>query len=456
MNDARRMMDRFQEGSLNNDVKRLREQAAELSRRQEQIKSDIEKLAGTSQDLNQNGNPSGQSERPGDVARRVVSEKNELKKGLQELEQGLHDAARKAAGQQKNNGSRDLQSTANYLKDEGLPRRIDQAREAMRRGMVDNARQREESIQESLGGLNERMANADRSLQESGPRPGSPQERLEDALNRTGDLVSDLEAMQRRAREQQQQGRQQGDQRGQQAQRGQQGQQGEPGQQGQRDEQGQSGQDGKDQPEGQQAQRGQEGQQAQRGQEGQEGQQGEQGQQGQQGQGQSGQQAGQQPGRNQAGSNQGQPGNGQQYAGGPSGGRDAVNFGERAPAGGNVRLTPDQVRQFEKEFQLRFREGQELARQLKDRPDLAAQVQDILKRMKNMPPSRMLEDAAELARLQNSVIEGFRDLELKLSRELNQAARKDNVRLAKDEDVPKEYRKQVEDYYRALAESPGE
>jgi len=274
------------------------------------------------------------------------------------------------------------------------------------RGLVDNARQREQSIQESLGELNQRMTSAGRSVQQGG-NPDSPQDRLEEALNKTGDLASDLESLQRRAEEQMSGRRSQnGEQNGQQAQQAQQGKKGQEGQQGQP---------------GQQGQDGQQGQQSQRG-------------------------------RGQAGRDAGYPGGGQQYAGGPAGGRDAVNFGERAPLAGIPRLTPEQVRQFDKEYQLRFREGQELARQLRDRPELAAQVEDILKRMKGMPTARMLADEAELARLKSSVIEGFRQLELQLSRELNEIARKDNIRLSKDEDIPKEYRKQVEDYYRALAE----
>ncbi|HXK59706.1 MAG TPA: hypothetical protein PLP42_07390, partial [Acidobacteriota bacterium] len=415
INDARRLMDRFREDNLNNDVKRLQERAAELNRRQEDIRSDLEKLAQSIQGLDPTGDPSRGVERPRDVAERILREKQELKQGLNELQQGLHDAARRAAAQQKESGSRKLQSAANYLRDEGLSRRIDQAREMIRRGMVDSARRREDSIQESLSGLGERMADVERSLQEAGGRARSPQERLEDALNRTGDLVSDLEAMRQRALEQQRRQERpqgQGQERSAQDQRAQRGQKGEEGQ------------------ERQEGQRGQEGQQGQSGQEGETG----------------------QPGRGRPGTDQGQPGYGEQHAGGPAGGRDAVNFGERTPGGGGARLTPDQMRQFEKEYQLRLREGQDLARQLRDRRDLAAQVNDILKRMKSMPPSRMLEDPDELARLQKSVIEGFRDLELKLSRELNQEARRDNVRLAKDEEVPEEYRKQVEDYYRALAE----
>ncbi|MFB3903021.1 MAG: DUF4175 family protein [Acidobacteriota bacterium] len=411
MNDAQRLIDRFREGSLNDDVRRLQEQASELSRQQEQVRSDLERLTQAIQGLEQGGEAARPAESPRALARRIQSAKNDLKRGLGELQQGLDETARRAAGQQKNAGSRDLRSTANYLRDEGLPRRIDQGRDMIMRGLVDNARQREESIQDSLGELSQRMANAERSLQQGG-NSDSPQDRLEEALNRTGDLVSDLESLQRRALEQTS-GRRSRD--GEQPQ-----QQGRQGQKGQEGQQGQAGQDGR--------QGGEPGRQAQQGQQG-------------------------QRGRGQVGGEAGYPGGGRQYAGGPSGGRDAVNFGERAPLDGVVpRLTPEEARQFDKEFQLRLREGQELARRLRDRPDLVAQVDDILKRMKGMPPSRLLADQGELARLKTSVIDGFRQLELQLSRELNEIGRRDNIRLSKDEEIPKEYRKQVEDYYRALAE----
>jgi hypothetical protein len=404
MNDAQRLMDRFREGSLTDDVKRLREQASELGRVQEQIRSDVERLT-RFMEGSQEGGEAASSENPRDVARRVQSAKNDLKKGLGQLQEGLDESGRKAAGQQKKSGARDLRSAANYLREEGLPRRIDQGRDMIMRGLVDNARQREQSIQNSLDELKQRVDGAEKSLQQGGSSD-SPQDRLEEALNKTGDLASDLESLQRRIQKQMS---------------------------GRRSQNGEQ--------EGRQDQPGQQGQQGQQGQRGQEGQQGRAGQQGQQGQ----------YGRREPGREAGYPAGGQQY-GGPAGGRDAVNFGERAPLAGILRLTPEQVRQFDKEYQLRYQEGQELARQLRDRPDLSAQIQDILKRMKGMPTASMLTDEAELARLKTSVIEGFRQLELQLSRELNAMTRKDNIRLSKDEDIPKEYRKQVEDYYRALAE----
>jgi hypothetical protein len=49
------------------------------------------------------------------------------------------------------------------------------------------------------------------------------------------------------------------------------------------------------------------------------------------------------------------------------------------------------------------------------------------------------------------VIEGFRQLELDLSKNLQHLITKENLHLAKDEEIPEAYRKQVEDYYKALS-----
>ena len=170
MNDAQRLMDRFRDGSLGNDVKRLQEQASDLNRQQEQIRSDLERLTKSEQASEQGG---ATSENPRDVARRIQSGKDSLKKGLGELQQGLDETARKAAGQSKNAGSRDLRATSNYLRDEGLPRRIDQGREMITRGLVDNARQREQSIQETP--RRAESANGRRRKESAaGRRPGFP------------------------------------------------------------------------------------------------------------------------------------------------------------------------------------------------------------------------------------------------------------------------------------------
>ena len=129
-------------------------------------------------------------------------------------------------------------------------------------------------------------------------------------------------------------------------------------------------------------------------------------------------------------------------------GEGAINFGDYTLEPPSI--NPQQARQFEKEFDLRMKEAQDLSKNLRDRQDLAKQVQDMLDRMKQMK-SKMLHDEQELERLQSSVIEGFRQLELDLSKQLQQVISRENLHLAKDEDVPEAYRRQVEEYYKALS-----
>jgi len=116
-----------------------------------------------------------------------------------------------------------------------------------------------------------------------------------------------------------------------------------------------------------------------------------------------------------------------------------------------ILIRPEKKKKVAREgWDLRMKEAQDLGKNLRDRHDLAKQVQDMLERMKQMK-SKMLHDEQELERLQSSVIEGFRQLELDLSKQLQQVISRENLHLAKDEDVPEAYRRQVEEYYKALS-----
>ena len=131
-------------------------------------------------------------------------------------------------------------------------------------------------------------------------------------------------------------------------------------------------------------------------------------------------------------------------------GQAAVNFGDRQLPPPST-LTPRQARQFEKEFQHRLGEARDLSRSLAGETDLAAQVKNMVKRMEQMKSLRFLHDPQELERLRQSVIGGLRQLEFDLSRKVRQLGGSDPIHLVKDEDTPSRYRKQVEDYYKALA-----
>jgi hypothetical protein len=139
-----------------------------------------------------------------------------------------------------------------------------------------------------------------------------------------------------------------------------------------------------------------------------------------------------------------------QYYGSTSRGNAALNFGDRdLPAPGP--LTPEQKRQFEKEYELRLKEAQEIGKHLADQPDLASQIKSVIERMRQIGSLRFLEDDKVLERLRSNVIDGFRQLEVDLSRNLQRQLTKENLHLAKDEDIPEPYRKQVEDYFKMLS-----
>ena len=131
-------------------------------------------------------------------------------------------------------------------------------------------------------------------------------------------------------------------------------------------------------------------------------------------------------------------------------GHAAVNFGDRELPPPST-LTPQEARQFEKEFQHRLGEARDLGRSLAGNTDLAAQVKNMVKRMEQMKSPRFLDDPRELETLRRGVIERLRQLEFDLSRKVRQLGGNDPIHLVKDEDAPPRYRKQVEDYYKALA-----
>ena len=131
-------------------------------------------------------------------------------------------------------------------------------------------------------------------------------------------------------------------------------------------------------------------------------------------------------------------------------GHAAVNFGDRELPPPTT-LTPLEARQFEKEFQHRLGEARGLGRSLAGDTDLATQVKNMVKRMEQMKSLRFLHDPQELERLRRRVIEGLRQLEFDLSRKVQQLGGTDPIHLVKDEEAPPTYRKQVEDYFKALA-----
>jgi len=458
LNDARRMVENQQRSSLADDLKQLRADAQQAGEQQEKIQEALDKLSQESPRSRNSGNPQAHSPeqmmKQFQKARQVLREKAELSKSLTSIEQDLFGSARKAATQQKS-ASRQLQSAGNSMRDQRIQDRITQSGQMIARGLLDIAKERERSIKGIIDDVKQKIDSAEKGLSDAPTDSSTPEERLSRALNQTGDLRENIESMSHRIKEVRlaqekskaaKSGRGKPRQPGQQQGQSSQSKEGE-GQQGQAsDKPGQrKGEDGKDSKESSQRLNAQ-------------GQSGEQGEGNSPGQGgnpssQNGRANADAGGRGGSSPRDGDPQNSarngdRQNYGENHRGEGAINFGDYTLE--QPSINPQQARQFEKELDLRLKEVQELSKNLRDRQDLARQVQDMLERMKQMK-SKMLHDAQELEQLQSSVIEGFRQLELDLSKQLQQVISRENLHLAKDEDVPEAYRRQVEEYYKALS-----
>ena len=159
------------------------------------------------------------------------------------------------------------------------------------------------------------------------------------------------------------------------------------------------------------------------------------------------------------GQGQGQ-GQGGQQAGGGGNANGAANggFGGDNLGGGygggwgwgrDWRLTDEDIRQLRGEVRQWTGEAREL------RGDLAAEnidvdeLDEILRALRQLDDPRVYQDVAELQRLQSMVAEGLKRLEFSLRRQAE--ADTNTIVLSGSDEVPEEFRKLVQEYYRSLA-----
>jgi len=79
-------------------------------------------------------------------------------------------------------------------------------------------------------------------------------------------------------------------------------------------------------------------------------------------------------------------------------------------------------------------------------------LDDVLRNLRALDDDRVYKDASELASLQNAVAEGMKRFEFNLRRQAEMKG--SEVFLSGADDVPEEYRKLVEQYYKSLSKGP--
>ena len=174
-------------------------------------------------------------------------------------------------------------------------------------------------------------------------------------------------------------------------------------------------------------------------------QQSESGQQGQQGQGGGDGQPGQpgQNGQQSSGMADGQPGVGDTRGGAIAGG----GYGNRRP--GATQFSPDEIRQWQREFRERLGEAQGIRRLLQQEEFAAGDLEDVIRQLQQLDDTRVYQDAEEIARLQTFVLEELKRFEYRLRREVD--VDNEDLFLASSDEVPPGFRELIEEYYRALS-----
>jgi hypothetical protein len=433
LKETQKKLERSLSDRADRDIKDAQQRADELAREQQEIANGVNGLSAT-----------GQQRR--DQAQRINEKKDDLEKKLGELENDLDAAARDAAQQEKN-ASRKLSEAAGAIRDNRLRDKIRYSEALVNRGYgQETLRATETDISGGIDQLKKRLDEAGAALgQGQQQNAGS---KAEQALGRTQRLARGLESLQERTRE-----------RAQQNARNQQGRDGQ-GQQSDQKGQGQSNQRGQQagNQQGQDGQQGQ-GQQGQNGQ-GQNGQQGQQGQSGQQGQGQQagGQQGGGQQGGQQAGGANGGFGNQYGYNNGGANYGGGYGYGN-LPWNGSYyngtdfgRLSDEDIRQLRNEARQYANDAQDLRGMLRGFNVDPKELEQILAALRRLEDERVYKDAKELQSLQTFATEGLKRLEFGLRRQVESGD--EAVVLAGSDEVPDQFKKLVQEYYRSLGKTP--
>lgn len=323
--------------------------------------------------------------------RNLLGEKQDLQNELRGLEGSLHQTARQLESREKQT-ARKLKQAGNSIRDNRIPEKMEEGTQLAANRLFNMARQREEGIGEELDTLAQTIRAAEQSLGTG--QENSPEERLQRALSEAGSLIDRLESLQEKA-----ESTQAGSGPDQQQQPG-------------RQESSEASEDGS-----------QPSQQANR-----PGETSESSQPGQQSRPQTSQ------GRSSAEGNQ---------QVGPSS-REARASGSSASTG----IDPQQLG---REWQERIAEAERLQELVSENPELARDVSGLIRQMRQLDMQRVLEDPEEVAQLKSTIIDGFHQLELDLSQQLDQDM--DHLlRLVSESDVPPEFRERVEEYYRRLSQ----
>jgi hypothetical protein len=116
-------------------------------------------------------------------------------------------------------------------------------------------------------------------------------------------------------------------------------------------------------------------------------------------------------------------------------------------------FSPEQVRQFRAEAAQRAQDAEQLRKLLGQQKIDAKELDQIINQLHELDSARAYQDPDALAKLEQAATDNIKRFEYTLRRRLD--ANTNQVFLSGTDDVPEQYRKLVEQYYRSLSNSKG-
>ena len=124
--------------------------------------------------------------------------------------------------------------------------------------------------------------------------------------------------------------------------------------------------------------------------------------------------------------------------------------------GGGVRggsYNAEDIRQFGRELRSQREAAEALRRELQGQGRNVEELTDLIEQLRGLEGSRAFNDPEELARLRGAVVQGFKEFEFTLRRQIV-GAEADRPALGGNENVPAGYRDMVNEYFKALSKKP--
>ena len=325
--------------------------------------------------------------------RKLADDREKLANDLGGLEKNLQDTARELATNNQNAASTKLREALGDMQQSDLRARVQRGADWMRRGIDPNANGMEPEIAAGMQRLEKGVRDAQQAMG-AAPQPGNDsQQGIETALNRVERLRSQLGGLSRDG-----QGRRQG-----------QGQQGGQGQ-------------GQGQSSGQQG--------------------------GQRGSGPVGG-----PGARMGDGTYGDGLRNTNPGGGATGGvYGNFDTGNNTPRGGPPVQPDNSPVPPQRAYDDSLRDLNQLRQAVREDPEMAKQVQELIQEMERLDPSRFPGNPALVEQLHSQVLADVDKLELQLRRQLDE---KDSgqVRSGDTKTVPQGYEESVAEYYRRLSKN---